>query len=112
MPRSSQTVAWDRLSRKRRSWLIEDERRAQALQLALEPFDRRQVEMVRRLVEEQDVGLRRQHLGQRRAAGLAAGEVCGLLVAGQAELLQEIARPVGIVARPEARLHEGERASA
>ena len=64
--------------------------------------------MVRRLVEEQDVGLGRQHMGKRRTAGLAAGEVGGLLVAGQPELLQQVARPVRIVARSEARLHIGQ----
>ena len=44
---------------------------AETLQLPFEPLDRRQVKMVRRLIEQQDVGLGRQHLGQGRAAGLA-----------------------------------------
>ena len=44
----------------------------QALQFALQPFDGRKVEMVGRLVEQQNVGLGRQDAGQRRAAGLAA----------------------------------------
>ena len=45
------------------------ERRAQALQLAFQPFDDRQVEMVRRLVEQQDVGLRAPAPGQAPRGG-------------------------------------------
>ena len=45
--------------------------------------------MVGRLVEEQDVGLRREHAGKRRAPRLAAGEARRLLLAGEAELLEQ-----------------------
>ena len=62
------------------------------VELALQPFDGRQVEMVGRLVEQQDVGLGRQHARQRGAARLAARELRRVLVAGEAELLQQIAR--------------------
>ena len=65
--------------------------------------------MVGRLVEQQDVGLGRQHAGQRGAARLAARQARGVLLAGQAELVQQVARAVGIVARPEPRLDIGER---
>ena len=43
-------------------------------QMPLEPGDALGVEVVRRLVEQQQVGLLEQHLAQRHAAPLAAGE--------------------------------------
>ena len=55
--------------------------------------------MVGRFVQQQDVGLGREHPRQRRAPRLAAGDVGRILVAGQPELLQQIARLVMIVAR-------------
>ena len=55
----------------------EDERGAQALQLALQPFDGGQVEMVGRLVEQQDVGRGRKQPRQRRAPRLAARQARG-----------------------------------
>ena len=45
------------------------------LQVALEPLDRLGVEVVGRLVEEQQVGLLQQQLAQRDAAALSTGEV-------------------------------------
>ena len=57
-------------------------------QLALQPLDAGQVEMVGRLVEQQDVGRGRQRAGQRGAARLAAGQGGGVFLAGQAELLR------------------------
>ena len=86
-----------------------DQRGAARQQLALEPFDGGEIEMVGRLVEQQDVGRRRQHARERRAARLAAGEVRGVLAAVEPELLQEIARLVAVVAGAEAGLHIGER---
>ena len=62
-------------------------------EFALQPFDGGQVEMVGRLVEQQDVGLGRQHPRQRRAPRLAAGQQRRVFVAAQAELLQQVARP-------------------
>ena len=44
------------------------------LQMAFEPCDRLRVEMVRRLVEEQQVGLRQQQPAERDAAPFTAGE--------------------------------------
>ncbi len=55
----------------------QDEGGADALQLGFEPLDRRQVEMVRRLIEEQHVGLRREGTGERDAAALAAESLVG-----------------------------------
>ena len=86
-PRSSQTVARDRFSRKRRSWLISTSAERMPSDLALQPFDGGQVEMVGRLVEQQDVGLGREHAGQRGAAGFAARELGRVFLAGQAELV-------------------------
>jgi hypothetical protein len=61
-PRSSQTVELETFSRKR----------AALDQLAFQPFDGRQVEMVGRLVEQQDIRLWRHDAGQGCAAGLTA----------------------------------------
>ena len=75
----------------------------------LQPFDGRQVEMVGRLVQQQDVGRGRQHPRQRRATRLAAGEMRGVLLAGEAELLQQIARGMAVVGRSKAGFDIGER---
>ena len=48
------------------------EGRAGRLKLGLEAFDGRDVEMVGRLVEQEDVGLWREHAGERCAAALPA----------------------------------------
>ena len=90
LPRSSQIVARDRVSRKRRSWLMRTRAERSAGNLALQPLDGRQVEMVGRLVEEQDVGRGRQHPRQRGAPGLAARQRVGSSSPVEAELLQEI----------------------
>ena len=87
----------------------EDERGAQAFQLALQPFDGGQVEMVGRLVEEQDVGRGRKQPRQRRAPRLAARQARRVLFAGEAQFVQEVTRAVGIIPRPEPRLDVGER---
>ena len=50
----------------------DDERAVEALEPFLEPFDRAEVEMVGRLVEQQHVGLLRQRPRDRRAPPLAA----------------------------------------
>ena len=81
----------------------QDQRRAQARQFAFQPFDRRQVEMIGRLVEQQNVGLGRERAGERGAAGLAAGEVFRLFVAGQAQRVEQVMRAIFGVARAEAR---------
>ncbi len=93
----------DRLSRKRRSWLISTSARARLAELAFQPFDGGEVEMVGRLVQQQDVGRGRQHPRERRAARLAAGQMRGILLAGEAQLLQQIVRLIVIVAGRRAR---------
>ena len=70
--------------------------RAHPRQFLLQPLDAGQVEVVGRLVEQQDVGRGRQHAGQRGAPRLAAGQGGGVFVAGQAELFQQVARAVAV----------------
>jgi hypothetical protein len=65
--------------------------------------------MVGRLVQQQDVGRGRQHPRQRRAAGLAAGDMRRIFLAGEPELLHEIACLVMIVAGAKAGLDIGQR---
>lgn len=83
--------------------------RAQRLQLLLKPFDHRQVEMVGRLVEEQDIRLRCEHPCQRRPTSLSTRHRGGVFVAGQAQFVQQILRAIGIVAWSEPCLDIGER---
>ena len=99
----------DSVERKRRSWLMITSAARRRIELALQPFDGGQVEMVGRLVEQQDVGRRRQHARERGAARLAAGEMRRVFAAGEAELLQQIARGMRVVGRPQAGLDIGER---
>ncbi len=87
----------------------DDQSGAAGGELALEPFDGREVEMVGGLVEQQDVGRGREHARQRRAPRLAAGEVSGVFAAGEAELLQQMLRHIGIVAGAEPAFHISQR---
>ena len=87
----------------------DDQRGAAAVQFAFQPFDGREIEMVGRLVQQQDVGRGRQHPRQRRAARLAAGEVRRVFVAVQAELFEQILRLIAVVAGAEAGLDIGQR---
>ncbi len=52
-------------------------------QMPLEPVDRLGVEMVRRLVEQQQIGPLQQNLAQRHAPPLAAGELRHIGIAGR-----------------------------
>ncbi len=65
--------------------------------------------MIGGLVEEQDVGRGRQHPRERRAPCFAAGKSRWVLVAGEAELLEQILRLMRVVARRQAGAHIGER---
>ena len=87
----------------------DDERGAAAVQLALQPFDGRQVEMVGRLVQQQDVGRGRQHARQRRAARFAAGNMRGVFVAVQPELFEQVLRLIAVIAGAEAGLDVSQR---
>ena len=63
--------------------------------------------MVGRLVEHQDVGLRRQDPGKGSAAGFPTGETRRVFLPGEAEMLQQIGHAIGIVARSQTRLRIG-----
>ena len=71
----------------------DDQRAAAAFEFAFQPFDGREIEMVGRLVQQQDIGRGRQHPRQRRAAGFAAGDMRGVFIAVQPELLQQDSAP-------------------
>jgi hypothetical protein len=58
--------------------------------------------VVRRLVEEQDVGLRRQRAGDGRAADLATRQPLRVCRAAEAQFAQEIGAAVRIIRGPEA----------
>ena len=78
-------------------------------QFAFQPLDGRQIEMVGGLVEQQDIRLGREHAGEAAAPRLAARQNCRVLAAVQTQPLQQKPRAVRIVARPQPRLHIGER---
>ena len=61
-------------SRNQRSWATRITAASTLDQVRLEPLERADVEMVGRLVEQQQVGLGRQRPGKRGAGELAAGE--------------------------------------
>ena len=64
--------------------------------------------MIGRLVEQQNVGLGRQHPRERRATSLAARKPRRVLVSAQAQFVEELSRPIGIVGRPQPGLDIGE----
>src|SRR5207302_607416 len=59
----------------------DDKCAAAVVEFALQPFDGGEIEMVGRLVQQENIGRRRQHARQRYAAGFAAGHLRGVLVA-------------------------------
>ena len=71
--------------------------RPQRAQLGLQPFDRGEIEMVRRFVEQQDVRFRSEHPGQCSTPRLAAGELRRRLVSGKAKLFEQVAGTIEIV---------------
>ncbi len=66
----------------------DDRAAAKGQQQLLEPGDGVEVEVIGRLVEQQDLGARDQRLGQRDALERAARELADALLAGQPEALQ------------------------
>ncbi len=72
----------------------DDNARTQAGEFAFKPLDAGQVEVVGRLVQQQDVGFGRQHARQGGAASLPAGKLQRVLAAGQAELFKQKGRAV------------------
>ena len=85
------------------------ERGAAVLERLFEPFDGDDVEMVGRLVEQQDVRLGREHARERRAARLAAGKLGRIGLGDDTELFHEGARAIGVVGVVETRQNEVER---
>src|SRR4051794_29500246 len=65
--------------------------------------------MIGLLVEQQDVRLGREDPRERGTPRLAAGKARGGLVAGEAELFEQVARAMQIVARRKTCFHIGER---
>ena len=82
----------------------DDEGRAERRQLLFQPFDGGQIKMVGGLVEQQHVRLGRQHPHDGRPARLATRQARRILIASEAQLLQQITGLVGLVAGPEPRL--------
>ncbi len=75
----------------------EDHRRVERGQLALEPLEARHVEVVRRLVEQQQVGVAAERARERGARQLSAGERPQLpveVLVGEAEAAQDGGRVV------------------
>ena len=96
--------------RKKAPVVADDHQRgASGIEIALQPFDRGQVEMIGRLVEKQNIGVGRQHTRERRAARFAAREFCRIFLPGEAELLQETTGGMAVVVRPQAGLDIGKR---
>src|SRR5205085_5692473 len=85
------------------------QRRSRAGKLVFEPLDRREVEVIGRLVEQQDVWFGREHARERRAACLAAREARGFFLTAEPELLEQIARTKGIIAGRETGFHKRKR---
>src|SRR5262247_4424766 len=75
----------------------EHQRRLPLRQLRFQPFDRRQIEVIGRLIEQENVGGWRQHARERGPAQFAARERGWIFRAVEAELLQQIAGLVSIV---------------
>ena len=53
----------------------DDEAAAEAREVPFEPGDRGEIEMVRRFVQDQELGRVRKHPSERYALGLTAGEL-------------------------------------
>src|SRR3974390_3065788 len=77
----------------------DDQRRPASFELALEPFDGRQIQMVGWLVQQQDVGRGSEHARKRGAPGLAAGEMLRVFLTRQSALLEQGLRDARLVRR-------------
>ncbi len=86
----------------------DDERRGKSLEFGLEPFDGGKIEMVGRLVEQQNIGLGRHDPRERRAARFAARKSRRVFIPAEAEFVEDPPRPMRIVGWSESRLDIGE----
>ncbi len=73
-------------------------RGGERVQLRFQPFDRRQVEMIGRLVEQENIGHRCERARQNRAPRLAAREVAWVFLAGETKMAEQVKRAVAVVA--------------
>ena len=76
-----------------------------------QPFNRDQVQMIGRLVEQQDIGFRAECPDQRRLARFAAGQTRGIGGRVEPELSHHGARRIGVhvLAEPGEHIFEGRR---
>src|ERR1700722_11211904 len=65
----------------------QDQRGPPLVEIALQPFNGGQIEMIGRLVEQEDIGGGSENARERSAPRLAARQACRVLVAGEPELL-------------------------
>ena len=77
----------------------QDDAGAHPGQFPFQPFDAGQVQMIGRLVEQQDVGRGSQGASQSGAACLAAGQGRRVFIARKAEFLEQVKRAVATVRR-------------
>ena len=75
----------------------QDNGTAQGFQLPFQPFNRRQVQMVCRLVEHEDIRLRGQRPGQGRAARFTAGQNRRVFFPGQAQRVEQVRHAIFII---------------
>ena len=73
-----------------------DNARAHPCQLRLQPFDARQIEMIGRLIEQQDIRRGCQHTGQRGPTRLTARQGSRLFGSSQSKLLEQVPCAVAI----------------
>ena len=85
----------------------QDQRRRGTDELFFQPLDDGEIEMVGRLVEQQDIGLGRHDAGKCRAASLATGEIARALLARQAEMVEQVGGAMRVVGRSESSLDIG-----
>ena len=95
-PASSSSTEVPTASRNQRSWATSTTAASRPVEVALEPLERGDVEVVGGLVEEQQVGVARERARERRARELAAREAVEPAVegvVGEAQAVERAERP-------------------
>ena len=82
------------------------QRAATGFQFAFQPFNGGDVQVIGRLIQQQDVGPGRQGAGQRRAPRFAARQGGGIFRAVQTQMAEQVIGAVGIVMQIQPRLDE------
>ena len=108
-PRSSQTVDAGQVGEQAAVMADDGEGGARFGERLLQPFDRDQVEMVGRLVEQHDVGVGGEHANDRGAARFAAGELRRIGLRVDAEVVHQRAGAIRVVGLAKAGEDEIER---